>query len=98
VVGVNIVPNALITAAATNFSTLNVRNRKADASGAALPYSRSYLATNAPALVNDANAVASGTAADALVNTGDVITVSRVHSGTGIALPAMTVEVLVQYR
>jgi hypothetical protein len=99
ITGFNVVPAVAVVAAATNFTTLSVRNRGAAAAGTALPYSRSYVATNAAANVNDgANAVVSATAADVLVAAGDVITVQRVHSGTGIALPAMTVEVLAQYR
>jgi len=86
------VPLAAVTANASNFTTLSVRNRKADASGTALPASRSWAATNSTAFVADSCAL-SGTASDLLVNSGDVLTVQRIHSGTGVVIPAGTVEI-----
>jgi hypothetical protein len=99
IVGINILPTAAITHNATNYTTVSVRNRGGAAAGTALPFGRAYSATDAPAFENDGgNAVASATASDPLCNAGDIVTVQRVHSGTGLALPAMTVEVVYQYR
>lgn len=90
------IPKAAVTADPTNNFTLNLRNRTTGA-GAALPASRSYAATNSVAFVAEAMTL-SGTAADLLVAAGDVLTVSKVNAGTGLALPAGTVQVHAQVR
>lgn len=91
------VPAAAVTADGSNYFTLNLRNRKADASGAALPASRSYAATNSTAFVPEAMTLSS-TAADLLVAAGDILTVSKVNTGTGLAMPDGTVQVHAQAR
>ncbi len=90
------VPFAAVTANGTNYSTLSVRNRKQDASGTALPASRSYAATNSVAFVPEAMTL-SGTAADLNFAAGDVITVQRIHTASGVVIPAGVVEVTIQY-
>lgn len=97
VTAVKWVPAAAVTADGTNFTTLSVRNRKADASGAALPATRSYAATNSVAHVPESMTL-SGTAADLSLAAGDVLTVQRLHSGTGVVVPAGVVEVSVKWR
>lgn len=99
VTGVKWTPAANVTSAATNYSTLSVRNRKADASGSALPASRSYNTgnPNSTAWVAE-DCTLSGTASDLLVNAGDVLTVQMIHSGTGIQLPAGSVRISYQAR
>jgi hypothetical protein len=92
ITGARFIPAAAVTANGTNFSTLNVRNRKADASGSALPASRSWAATNSTAFVAD-TATLSATASDLLASAGDIITVSRVHTASGVVIPAGVVEV-----
>lgn len=96
ITGVKWVPAAAVTADGTNFFTLNLRNRTTGA-GSALPASRSYAATNSVAFVAEAMTL-SGTAADLLVAAGDVLTVSKVNSGTGLAMPDGTVQVHAQVR
>lgn len=91
------VPAAAVTADGTNYFTLNLRNRKADASGTALAASRSYIATNSVAFVAEAMTL-SATAADLLVAAGDVLTVSKVNTGTGLAMPDGLVQVHYQVR
>ncbi|HEV2778550.1 MAG TPA: hypothetical protein VGX25_04045 [Actinophytocola sp.] len=91
------IPAANVTADGTNYFTLNLRNRKGDASGTALAASRSYAATNSTAFVPEAMTL-SGTAADLLVNAGDVLTVSKVNTGTGLAMPDGVVQVHAQVR
>lgn len=91
------IPAAAVTANGTNFTTLSLCNRKADASGSAAPASRSWAATNSVAHVPDALTL-SATASDLLAAAGDVITVKRVHSGTGVVVPAGVVEVDYQQR
>lgn len=90
--GGRFIPLAAVTANGTNFTTLSVRNRGAAAAGTALPLTRSWAATNSAAFVADALTV-SGTASDLAVNAGDVLTVQRLHSGTGVVVPAGTVEI-----
>ncbi|HEY2086468.1 MAG TPA: hypothetical protein VGH54_10655 [Mycobacterium sp.] len=87
-----VIPLAAVVANVTNFSILSVRNRGAAAAGAALPLGRSWAAVNSTAFVADVMAL-SGTAADAVANAGDVLTVSRIHSGTGVVIPACIVEI-----
>lgn len=95
ITGVNWVPDAAVTHSGTNYTVLSVRNRKADASGSVLPWSRSYVATDSTALVKETGTLSS-TASDLLLNAGDVITVQRLHTASGLALPAGVVEILVQ--
>jgi hypothetical protein len=96
ITGVKWIPAAAVTADPTNYLTLNLRNRTTGA-GAALPASRSYAATNSVAFVAEAMTLSS-TAADLLVTAGDVLTVSKVNTGTGLALPKGTVLVTAQVR
>jgi hypothetical protein len=91
------VPAAAVTANGTNFSILSVRNRKADASGTALPATRSYAATNSVAFVPESMTL-SGTAADLSCAAGDVLTVQRIHTASGVVIPAGRVEVSYKIR
>lgn len=91
------IAKAAVTANGTNFYTLTVRNRKADASGAAQPFTRSLAATNIAAFIADP-LTASATAADLLVAAGDVLTCEKLVTASGLALPAGTLEVSYQER
>lgn len=95
VVGAVWVPEAAITANGTNFFTLTVRNRKADASGTALPAQRSYAATNSVAFAPE-DMTLSSTAADLVLAEGDHLTVEKLVSGTGLAMPAGVVRLYLQ--
>lgn len=90
-------PAAAITANGGNYFTLTLRNRGAAAAGAALPAQRSYAATNSVAHVAEAMAL-SGTAADLLVAAGDVLTVEKLVTGTGLAMPDGVVQIHAQVR
>lgn len=92
ITGVSWVPKAAVTADGTNYCTVTVRNRKADASGTAKPASRSYAATNSVAFVAEAMTL-SATAADLVVAKGDVLTCEKLVAGTGLAMPGGTVEI-----
>lgn len=81
------VPDAAVAANVTNFGVLSVRNRGAADAGTALPVTRSYAATNSVARVPEAMTL-SATAADALCAAGDVLTVQRLFTGTGVIIPA----------
>lgn len=91
------IPKAAVTADATNYVTLTVRNRGAAAAGTAKPASRSYAATNSVAFVAEAMTL-SATAADLLLTAGDILTAEKLQAGTGVALPAGTIELHLQYR
>lgn len=90
------VPTAAITANATNYFTLTLRNRTTGA-GTALPASRSYAATNSVAFTAEAMTL-SATAADLNVASGDTLTVEKLVTGTGLAMPDGTVQVYYQAR
>lgn len=97
VTGVKWLPAAAVTANGTNYSTLSVRNRKADASGSALPATRAYSATNSTAWVAE-DCTLSSTASDLLVNAGDVLTVQMIHTASGVVIPAGSVRISYQAR
>lgn len=96
ITGVKWVPKAAITANGTNFFTLTVRNRTTGA-GTAQPATRSYAATNSAALTAEAMTL-SATASDLLVNAGDHLSIEKLNTGTGLAMPAGTVQVNAQVR
>jgi uncharacterized protein YjdB len=97
ITGVDWTPDAAVTANGTNYSAVSVRNRKADSSGSVLPASRSYAATNSAARVKEAMTLSS-TAADLNVAAGDVITLQRIHTASGVIVPAGVVEIKAKVR
>lgn len=98
ILAVNYVPDAAITANATNYTTVNIVDRGAVDGQDQVIATRSFAATADSALEVDATLALSGTPANLQINAGDVITVQRAHSGTGLALPGALVEVLAEYR
>lgn len=96
VTGVKWVPTAAITANATNYFTLTLRNRTTGA-GAALPASRSYAATNSAAFTAEEMTLSS-TAADLNVAAGDALSVEKLVSGTGLAMPDGVVQISYRAR
>lgn len=94
VVRVDWIPAAAITADATNFFTLNLRNRTTGAGNVNVA-ARSYAATNSVAFTREAVTL-NATAANRLVAAGDALTVEKVNSGTGLAMPDGTVVVWVK--
>lgn len=95
--GVKWIPDAAVTANGTNFTVLSVRNRGAADAGTALPATRSYAATNSVARIQEAMTLSS-TAADLNATAGDVITIQRIHTASGVAVPAGTVEISFKIR
>ncbi|GII88270.1 hypothetical protein Ssi03_62600 [Sphaerisporangium siamense] len=91
------IPKGAVTANGTNYFTLTLRNRKADASGTAQPATRSYAATNSSALVPESMTL-SATAADLNIAAGDHLTVEKLVTASGLAMPAGTVQVYAQAR
>lgn len=91
------VPGAAVTANGTNFSILSVRNRGAAGAGTALPATRSYAATNSVALVAESMTL-DATAANLNVTAGDVLTVQRLHTASGVVIPAGVVEISYKIR
>jgi hypothetical protein len=90
-------PGAAVTANGTNFSIISVRNRKADASGTALPATRSYAATNSVAFVPESMTL-DATAANLNASAGDVITVQRLHTASGVVIPAGVLDISYKLR
>ena len=90
-------PAAAVTANGTNFSALSLRNRGAAFAGAALPFSRSYAATNSAQGVAE-TMTPSVTAADLLCVNGDVLTLQRIATAAGLVLPAGLVTVTFTLR
>lgn len=90
-------PLAAVTANGTNFSILSIRNRGAAAAGTALPATRSYAATNSAAFVKE-TMTNSSTAADLLITSGDVLTLQRLHTASGVVIPAGLVEMAYRRR
>lgn len=89
------VPKTTVTATATNYMDLRLRNRGAAGSGDVEVARRSY---NTGGLGNTtaftAGAVTvTATAADQVLNAGDVLTLEKLHTGTGMVLPAGTLTV-----
>lgn len=90
------VPFAAVTANGTNFSIISVRNRTT-AAGTALPFTRSYAATNSVAFTAEAM-TADSTAANLLAAAGDLLTVQRIFTASGVIIPAGLVEVSYRIR
>ena len=86
-------PDTVVTGAATNYKSINIKNRGTDAAGSGLPASIIFIAgVNAPAF--DETAVTLHTT----VSTRDVVANSILTfftgiAGTGMALPAGLIEV-----
>lgn len=89
------IPAAAVTANDTNYFTLTLRNRGQDGAGAALAAQRSYAATDSVAFKAEAMTL-SGTDSDLEVAAGDVLTIGRVISGTGLAMPDGVVQIHAQ--
>lgn len=91
------IPAAAVTADGSNYATVNLRNRGSAGAGSTLPASRSYAATNSTAFVSEEMTLSS-TSSDLNLTEGDVLTVSKVVTGTGLAIPDGVVQVHVQVR
>jgi hypothetical protein len=91
------VPAAAVTADATHYATLSLRNRGAAGAGSTLPASRSYVATNSVAFAPE-DMTLSGTSAHLDIAEGDVLTVQKANTGNGLAIPDGVVLVYVQVR
>lgn len=95
---VSFIATATLTGTATNFSTLNVRNRTAAGAGTAIPAS---LAFSSGAVVATAQVplalTLSATAADLIFAAGDVCTVEKAVTGTGLLVPDGLVVILARF-
>jgi hypothetical protein len=91
------VPTAAITANGSNYFTLTVRNRAGAGSGSALPAQRAYSATNSTAFVAEAMTLSS-TSTDLDLAEGDIVTIEKIVTGTGLAMPDGTVQVHLKAR
>jgi hypothetical protein len=96
IIGVTWTPLAAVTANATNFTTVAVRNRGAAAAGTNVVASRSYAATDSVAYVPEAMTL--GNAAAVTVAAGDLLTVRRVATASGLTIPAGLIEIAFRFR
>jgi hypothetical protein len=85
------VPTTAVTANGSNYFTLTLRNRTTGA-GTALAAQRSYAATNSTAFAAE-DMTLSGTEAALNVAAGDVLTIEKLVTGTGLAMPDGTVQI-----
>lgn len=89
------IPAAAVVANDTNYFTLTLRNRGQAGAGATLAAQRSYAATNSTAFKAE-DMTLSATEADLEVEAGDVLTIGKVVSGTGLAMPDGVVQIHAQ--
>lgn len=94
ITGVVFIPAAGVTGAATNFFSINVRNRQAGA-GTLVPATLAFSA-GIDAVAQTPRTITLGSAANLVVAEGDVITVEKAVTGTGLACPDG--EVIVSFR
>jgi hypothetical protein len=96
VIGVQFIPKAAITGTATNFFTASLRNRGAAGAGTAQIAARAYSnGNNAVAFAPDALTL---TPANVDVNAGDVLTLEKLVTGAGLAMPAGAISVTLRAR
>lgn len=87
ITAVDFIPSAAITGQATNFFTLNVRNRAAGA-GAAVPATLAFSSAPVAGVAQTPLSIAlSATATDLVLAAGDVVTAEKAVTGTGLACP-----------
>jgi hypothetical protein len=85
---VQLVSAATVTGQATNFFTLNIRNRTAAGAGTAVPASLAF--STAPIVATaqiPLTITASATASDLVLAAGDVVTAEKAVTGTGLLMP-----------
>lgn len=97
VTAAKLVPNAAITADGSNYFTLTLTNKGAAAAGSTAVATRAWSATNSVAFVAESMTLSS-TAADLNVASGEVLDLKRTHTGTGLAMPDMYVELRYKLR
>ncbi|HEU5111010.1 MAG TPA: hypothetical protein VFT95_20915 [Micromonosporaceae bacterium] len=98
VVGVKMIPSANITANATNFRTLTVRNKGTNGlSGTTAVASRAWSATNSTASTPE-NFTLNATPANLEVKAGDVLELHQNAAAAGLIIPASSYVILVRPR
>jgi hypothetical protein len=86
ITAVEFIPSAGVTGANTNYFTLNVRNRTTGA-GTVIPATLAFVSGTDAVAQTPKTITLSGTAANLAVAEGDVITVEKAVTGTGLACP-----------
>jgi len=94
VVAAKWIPAAAVVADPTNYCNVNLRNRGAAGAGTTLPATKSYSTGSSTAFAADDMTLS----ADVDLTAGDVLTVSKTNTGTGLALPDGVVQVHVRWR
>lgn len=96
IVGVTWTPLANVTANGTNYTTVGVRNRGAAAAGTDIIATRSYIATDSVAFTPEAMTLGAASVLD--VDAGDLLTIRRVHTASGLAVCAGLIEISFKFR
>lgn len=98
IVRVLFIPSAGVTANATNFRTITVRNKGTNGlSGTTAVASRSWAATNSVASTPEQYTL-SGTAANLEVQAGDVLDLNQSHTAAGLIIAAGAFVIYVRPR
>jgi hypothetical protein len=96
ITAVKFIPNAAITANATNFFDLAILNKEAGAGTTSIA-TRTWAATNSVAFTPESMTL-SATAANLLVDAGDLLTLARTVTASGLAMPDATIQVHAKIR
>lgn len=98
IIAVRFIPSAAIVANATNFRTLQVRNKGTNGlAGTTLVASRAWSAVNSALSTAELFAL-SGVAANLEVKEGDVLDLNQTAGGTGLIIPASAFVLFVRPR
>lgn len=92
VTAVTLLPSAAITADGTNYAVYTLTRYTAAGGSATTVATRSWIATNSVAFATEAMTL-SGTAANLVLTAGQSIVMVKTAAGSGLVIPAMTVQV-----
>lgn len=93
ITAVEFTPNTTQAGAATNYFTLNVRNRGAAGAGTGIPAALAFTSGVDLTALTPKTLTLSGTASVLAVAAGDVITAEKAITASGLACPAGTITV-----
>lgn len=97
ITAVEFIPSANITGAASNYFTLNIRNRTTGGAGTAIPASLAYSTAPITGTASAPGSITlSATATDLVLAAGDVVTAEKAITGSGLACPDGSIVVHVK--
>lgn len=99
ITNVDWVADTAVTGQATNFFTLNVRNRTTAGVGTGIPAALAFSAGGVTAVAQAPTPITLATLQETLnVAPGDIITAEKAVSGTGLAMPAGSIVIRIKAR